>query len=105
MLVRRMKMKYIFALILSLSITTAHAGLFGGIGDAFGKTGIFHKKGNGRNNLPILDMYDIPPDAIIDFPENGELPKPDQHAPIPLPAAFWLFLSGVIGLICVARKK
>jgi len=98
-------MKYIFALILSLSIPTAHAGFFDGVGDVLGKNGVFHKKGNGRDNLPILYMHEIPPDAIIDLPGNGELPTPDQPNPIPLPAAFWLFLSGVIGLICVARKK
>jgi hypothetical protein len=100
-------MKYLLAIIFSISVSTAHAGFFDSISDVFSKTGIFHKRGNGRNRLPIYEMYNIPPDATIDPPDNGvpgDVP-PDDMPAVPVPASVWLFLSGLVGLIGVARRK
>lgn len=100
-------MKYVLAIILSLSVSTAHAGFFDSISDAFSKTGIFHKRGNGRDRLPVYEMYNIPPDAIIGIPGNEfplNPPAADVTA-VPIPAAVWLFISGLIGLIFIARRK
>jgi len=104
-------MKYIFALIISLSMTTVHAGFFDFIEDSFSKTGIFHKKGNGHDRaafdfdgpiFPLPPMIEIPPGGFDETPVD--VPTKDPLPEVPVPAAIWLFLSGLIGLICVSRR-
>lgn len=105
-------MKYILAIILSVSVSTAQAGFFDFVEDAFSKTGIFHKKGNGHDRGSFdFDGPIFPPPPMMEIPPNGfgENPlddvKDDPMPAVPVPAAVWLFLSGLIGLVCVARKK
>jgi hypothetical protein len=104
-------MKYLLAIILCASVPAAHAGLFDVFEDMFSKTGIFHKKGNGRNRAAFdLDGPIFPPPPLIDIPPDGfdENPLDDPKDPIaavPVPAAVWLFVSGLMGLICIARRK
>ena len=78
---------------------------------------------NGNNNIPVLTIYDCPetgggacfgnslPMVTIPFPGqitnfNGST---TDNFPIsgsvPVPAAVWLFGSGLIGLIGLARRK
>jgi len=102
-------MKYILAIILSISVSTAQAGFFDVFEDVFSKTGIFHKKGNGHDRgifegpiFPPPPMMEIPPDG---FDENPLDDPKDPIAAVPVPAAAWLFISGLVGLICVAGRK
>ena len=105
-------MKYVLAIILSASVSTAHAGFFDSIEDMFSKTGIFHKKGNGHDRASFdFDGPIFPPPPMIDIPPDGfdekpfDCPKEDPISEVPVPAAIWLFLSGLVGLICISRRK
>ena len=88
-------MRIVIAAVLALSLSTAQAGFFDSIGDAFSKTGIFHKQGNGHDRHEFMYIDQVPPGTEII----------DPTTPVPLPPAIWLFLVGLAGLIGIARRK
>ena len=106
-------LKTTLAIAILVSSSTVQAGLFSGF-KVFTHIGFLshaddyrkytHKRGNGHDRLPIYAMTNIPPGAIIGEPGEGlELPE-DQPPAVPLPAAIWLFLSGIAGLILISRR-
>jgi hypothetical protein len=50
------------------------------------------------------DIFTAHLGAIPEDPEAGEGHYALQVAPIPIPPAFWLFLSAMIGIVSVARR-
>ena len=44
--------------------------------------------------------------ASVTIPGNGGLNLSDmEFSPVPIPASIWLFCTGMLGLISVARRK
>jgi hypothetical protein len=92
---------------------------------AFGNQRPFHvSQGTGASQFTIGGVWPANPMSLasgsdpfgmktdgttdIDFtdPFKGDEPVPvTQTTSVPLPGAFWLMGSGIIGLLCVARKR
>lgn len=109
--------RLIFTLIMLVSFNV-NAGLFSGFKDFTnigwlpdirdtthfgGSNG--NRNRNQYNGLPIFDIGDIPPDAVIGLPGDEVFLPGDDITPVPVPAAVWLFASGVMGMVAVARRK
>lgn len=107
--------RLLFTLILLVSFN-AQAGLFSGFKD-FTHIGWLpdikdttHFWGGGNNNsryndLPIFNAWNIPPDATIGLPGDQVFLPGDDMAPVPIPPAIWLFMSGAAGIIAIGRRR
>ena len=86
------------------SLIDINGSVLGNVGDTLAylqmtETGV----DNGRGGFNVTGFsYDIL--GTFSFAENGELSW-NQAAPIPVPAAVWLFGSALVGLIGVGRRN
>ena len=47
-------------------------------------------------------LYNYSPDTFVDYWRGSALVRPSA---VPIPAAIWLFATGLLGLVGVARRK
>ncbi len=62
---------------------------------------------NGSLNIATADLYDPPTVSLIDLPPGVTYTSASGvflTSPVPLPPALWLFGSGMIGLLAIARR-
>ena len=62
---------------------------------------------NGSFNIATADLYDPPTVSLIDLPSRVTYTSASGvflTSPVPLPPALWLFGSGMIGLLAIARR-